>query len=64
MHATFDPETIIPFGKTGPDARVALLLESRQVGERWVLNDRMRKAALTRLASRGALVEAREKNPG
>ena len=63
MHATFDPEKIVPFGETGLDARVALLLESRQVGERWVINDRLRKAALTRLASRGALEEACNKNP-
>jgi hypothetical protein len=63
VHATFDPEKIVPFGETGPEVRVALLLESRQVGERWVLNDGLRKAALTRLASRGALEEACDKNP-
>ncbi len=63
VHASFDPEKIVPFGETRRDARVALLLESRQVGDRWVLNDRMRKAALTRLASRGALAEAHDKNP-
>ncbi len=63
VHATFDPEKIVPFGETGLEARVALLLESRQVGERWVLNDRLRNVALTRLASRGALEEACDKNP-
>jgi hypothetical protein len=63
VHASFDPETIVPFGETRQDARVALLLESRQVGDRWVLNERLRKAALKRLASRGALAEAHGKNP-
>jgi hypothetical protein len=63
VHAAFDPEKIVPFGETSQKSRVALLLESRQVGKRWVVNDRMRKAALTRLASRGALEEARDKNP-
>ncbi|TIL43281.1 MAG: hypothetical protein E5Y86_22830 [Mesorhizobium sp.] len=63
VHASFDPEKIVPFGETRQDARVALLLESRQVSDRWVLNDRLRKAALTRLASRGSLAEAHDKNP-
>ncbi len=62
-HATFDPEQIRPFGKTSQSARVALLLESRQVGARWMLNERLRKAALARLAARGALKDARDCNP-
>lgn len=61
-HATFDPETIRPFGKTSQSARVALLLESRQVGARWTLNERLRKTALARLAARNALHDARACN--
>jgi hypothetical protein len=63
VHATFDPEKIVPFGEAGLETRVALLLESRQVGKRWVLNDGLRRAALKRLAARGALEEACDKNP-
>src|SRR5439155_23469202 len=58
VHATFDPEKTVPFGEAGFETRMALLLESRQVGERWVLNDGLRKAALRRLGLRGVLEEA------
>ncbi|NEH32625.1 AAA family ATPase [Rhizobium ruizarguesonis] len=63
VHASFNPEEIVPFGETRQETRVALLLESRQIGDRWVLKDGIRKAALTRLASRGSLAEAHGKNP-
>ena len=62
VHATFDPEKIVPWGEADLETRVALLLESRQVGDRWMVNDRLRRAALARLASRGELQAAFEKN--
>lgn len=62
-HATFDPTTLVPNGAASAGTRVALLLESRQVGDHWVVNDRLRKAALKRLAGRGELAAARAKNP-
>lgn len=64
VHATFNPETIRPFGDASRNSLVALLLESRQVGVRWMLNDTLRRAALARLAARGALKDARGRNEG
>lgn len=62
VHATFDPETIVAFGTASRSTRVALLLESRQMGARWTLNERLRKVALARLGQRGELKAARDTN--
>ena len=63
VHATFDPATLVPNGAASADTQVALLIESKQIGNRWVVNDRLRKSALKRLADRGELESARAKNP-
>ncbi|MGN6110746.1 MAG: AAA family ATPase [Kofleriaceae bacterium] len=63
-HASFDPEALAPWGVASPASRVALLLESSQTrGPRWVISERLRAAALRRLADRGELSVARAANP-
>lgn len=63
VHATFEPATLKPYGEASESTRVVLLLESDQVGTRWVLSEPLRKAALKRLAARDALAAARATNP-
>ena len=62
--ASFVPEALRPIRPAPESARVAVVLESQRVGNRWMISDRLRTRALRRLADRGELKKARELNRG
>ncbi|MFP3604668.1 AAA family ATPase [Paraburkholderia sp. SIMBA_053] len=67
VSASFDPTTLVPAGSPEREALMAVLLESSPVrspdgGTRWMLSEHVRVRALERLAARGQLKAARERN--